>query len=722
MLSYAILVAFIALYARLVWLQTVCCKRYRGQSRRNAIKRTELAAFRGTIRDRRGTPLAVDRPCFDIVVPYRLLVDTWALSLRDILDWSGLCQALNRAPAKPSRWPYRKVWESLTEDARTAVAHGAKSGRLPTEYQFDIVRALNELLKQRKLYLDEDLVNVPVPGQARVLLERKRYRLSRHDVRKLNRLLLWATHPQTIAAPRPHEHSGPWRDEALAVTFRSLGPEIDATVTRIIARVAALKAHLFKKSGRRFRIREEAVAHTVVHDVGLDAVARFRQHPERYENIDLRITTKRHYAHGDVAPHVVGYMQMVNARESEEYGEEYDGLREKRYGSSDMIGRTGAERTYNRHLRGCRGERITMVTTEGRRVSQTILEKPPVPGHDVYLTIDLRIQRAAERALGHQRGAIVVLRPSTGEILALATSPRYDVRTFGHDYSRLANDVENAPLLNRPIAAFLPPGSVFKVVTAAVGLASNKINARQVFTCPGYKIVSGVRLRCWAHHGHGVINLHEALVHSCNVYFYEVARLLTEEQLREAARQFGYGHRVAMDVPAERPNPFPNLPSVASRMNTSVGQGDLTATPLQVAAMINVVANRGVFVQPYLTRCIVSQEGNVISPGPDRVRRQIVPKAVEQRIRRALIHVVQRGTARGVGLDRFRVAAKTGTAQTNDDEINHAWIAGFAPYDAPRFSFAVVIESVPGHGGDVAGPVAARMLQEIMPVSLAAGT
>jgi len=263
MLSYAILVAFIALYARLVWLQTVCCKRYRGQSRRNAIKRTELAAFRGTIRDRRGTPLAVDRPCFDIVVPYRLLVDTWALSLRDILDWSGLCQALNRAPAKPSRWPYRKVWESLTEDARTAVAHGAKSGRLPTEYQFDIVRALNELLKQRKLYLDEDLVNVPVPGQARVLLERKRYRLSRHDVRKLNRLLLWATHPQTIAAPRPHEHSGPWRDEALAVTFRSLGPEIDATVTRIIARVAALKAHLFKKSGRRFRIREEAVAHTV---------------------------------------------------------------------------------------------------------------------------------------------------------------------------------------------------------------------------------------------------------------------------------------------------------------------------------------------------------------------------------------------------------------------------------------------------------------------------
>lgn len=722
LLSRAVLIAFVALLLRLTWLQTVCCRKYRGQSRRNAIKRIELTAFRGTIRDRRGVPIAVDKPCFDIVVPYRRLVDGWALCLRDVLDWRALCQGLSKAKRKAPHWPYRRAWQSLSEEVRAGVEQAAKGGWLAEGCKFDVVRALNKLLRRRDLYRDEDLEHVPVPGQARVLLERKRYRLSRNDVRKLNRLLLWATHPQTIAGPRPHEHCGPWRDEALAVAVDSSGQEIDTTVTRTIARVAALKEHLFRKAGRRFLIREEAVAHAVVHDVGLDAVARFRQHPERYENIDLRITTKRHYAQGDVAPHVVGYLQMVNAPELAEFGAEYDGLREKRYGSSDMIGRTGAERTYNRHLRGCRGERITMVSTEGRRVSQTILEKPPVPGHDVYLTIDMRIQEAAERALGHQRGAIVVLRPSTGEILALATSPRYDVRTFGSDYVRLASDTENAPLLDRSIRGFLPPGSVFKVVTAAAGLASHKISAWQTFTCPGYKRVAGVRLGCWARHGHGVMNLHEAMVHSCNVYFYEVACLLTEEQLGEAARQFGYGGKVAMDIPVERPNPFPDLPSVASRMNTSVGQGDLAATPLQVAAMINVIANDGVFVQPYLTRCIVSQVGDVISSGPDGTRREVVPKAAVQLVRKALIDVVRRGTAKGVGLDRFRVAAKTGTAQTSDDDRNHAWITGFAPYDGPKLSFSVVIESVPGHGGEVAGPVAARMLQEIVPMSLKTAT
>lgn len=711
-LSLTVLAAFLVLFGRLAWLQIVCCQEYRGKSNRHAINRVALEAFRGTILDRRGVILAVDRPCFDLVVKYRRLADASQLQAREVLDWPGLCSALTAAGKRGGSGPLWRAWRRLKRPSRAAVRHAAKTGKPEDALKQQILSALNRVLGRRDLPPEIQAPSRLVPDEARAMLRRKPDGLLAPEVQRLNRLLLQARYPRLVAALGPGELRGAWRQQAFEVS--QVEPhEIDQAAKRIVARVCGLKRHLRARTGRNLRIREEAVAHPVVRDIGLDAVARFRLHRERYEHIDLHIATQRHYPHGDIAPHVVGYMQMVNANEVKRFGKEYEGSVDKCYRANESIGRSGAERAYNRFLRGGRGERIELVSTQGRRLSKTILEKPPIAGHDVYLTLDLRVQRAAERALGQHRGAVVVLRPSTGEILALATSPRYDLRTFKSQYPALAQDSENAPLLDRSVSGLLPPGSAFKVVTAATGLACGTIGLWTTFSCPGFARVGDVRLGCWARYGHGVMNLHEALTHSCNVFFFETGRRLTQEQQLHGARQFGFGDKVSADIPGEAARPLPKLRCRAEQMNVACGQGALMVTPLQVAAMISVIANDGVFVQPHLTRRIVSQEGTPVPVPPRQANRRAVAVPIARRIKKALVDVVLHGTAKDVGLSRFRVAAKTGTAQTSDEDRNHAWLAGFCPHEEPRLAFAVLVESIPGHGGEVAGPIAAQMLGDI---------
>lgn len=711
-LSRVVLTAFLVLFGRLAWLQIVRCQEYRGESKRHAVKRVALESFRGTIFDRRGVVLAVDRPCFDLVVTYRKLAEASLLGVSDVLDWQRLCSALTDAGENKRPGPFARAWRRLSRRRRAAVRDAAKRAAVVEADKKPILKALNRALSRRNLWRGMRVQSGLLSDEAKALLSRNPDELLDEEVLRLNRLVLQTWRPRIIARLGPGELRGSWRDQAIEVA-RVEPREFDDAAKRITRRVRDMKRYLLSKTGRRFRIREEVIAHPVVRDIGLDAVARFRLHPERYSDVDLRITTKRHYPQGDLAPHVIGYMQAVNADELKEFGREYDGSVEKRYRAHDTVGRTGAERTYNRCLRGSRGERIELVSTEGRRLSKTIIEKPPVPGRDVYLTLDSRVQRAAEHALGSQRGAIVVLQPSTGQILALATSPRYDLRTFKSEYKTLAGDTENAPLLDRSVSGFLPPGSAFKVVTAATGLACGKINQWRTFSCPGFVRVAGVRLRCWARGGHGAMNLHDALVHSCNVYFFETGRRLTKEQQLNGARLFGFGAKVAADIPGEGAKPLPKLRGCVARMNVAAGQGALMTTPLQVAVMIAVIANDGVFVQPYLTSRVVSQDGETVPFALRGEPRRIISRPIARFIKKALVEVVSRGTAKGTGLDRFKVAAKTGTAQTADEERNHAWLAGFTPYDKAQIAFAVVVEGVPGHGGEVAGPVAAQMLQEI---------
>ncbi len=594
-----ILAGFLTLWGRLAWLQLWRCDQYRGQSERYAIRTEEIAAFRGTIRDRHGVPLALDKPCFDLVVRYKRL-------------------------KKP----------------------------------------------------------------------------------------------------------GPWREYAREVTHLDMA-EIDAAAKRVVDRVEALRKHLARARGRPFRkkerIYEETIAHPIANDIGLEATARFRLHEERYAgHIAVEVKSKRQYPQGDLAAHVIGYMQRVTAREAEAYRREYDGRPEKSYRPSDFIGRAGLERAYNRRLRGQRGERIIAWAARNRRKVDVILEKPPVAGDDVYITLDTRVQRAAEAALGKQAGAVVVLEPKTGQILALASYPRYDLNTFREHYDELAKDKENAPLIDRALRGLLPPGSVYKIVTASAGLEHHKLKPSDRFYCPGYVRVGAVTLGCWAKYGHGALDLHEALVQSCNVYFYRVAGGLraggglTPQEMAETARRFGFGACVAKDVAAEISKPLPTLRSRADRMNHACGQGAFVVTPLQVAAMVATIANRGVQVQPYLTRRIVSQDGKVVLDCPTGAPRRVVSERTAQIIASAMIDVPRRGTARGQGLERFKAACKTGTAQTSKPDVNHAWLAGYAPYDDPKYAFAVVCEKVSGHGGEVAGPVAAKMLALIASHKVAA--
>ncbi len=597
-MSRLVLAAFVVLAVRLAWLQIWRCDEYRGLSERNAIRREELTAFRGTIRDRRGEPLAVDKACFNLAAPYRRL-------------------------CKP----------------------------------------------------------------------------------------------------------GPWRAYALEVS--RLSPrELDANVRRVIARVKALRSHLARARGRPFRPREriyeETIAHPIAKDIGLAGLARYKLHQERYAGwLRIQITTRRFYPHGDLAAQLIGYMQQVNAKEAKAYKHEYDGCPEKSYRPGDLIGRAGLERAYNRFLRGQRGLKIVSWAARRRRKTQVILERPPVPGDDVYLTLDAGVQAAAESALGSHRGAVVVLDPATGQILALASSPRYDLNTFRKHYLELASDKENAPLLDRALRGALPPGSIFKLVTAATALRLGKLKPDDQFYCPGYVRIGDVTLGCWAEYGHGWLNLHEALVHSCNVYFYRVAGGrrqgggLTAKELLDGARRFGFGAPIAKDIPAEIGPRLPKLRCRADRMNYSCGQGALLVTPLQAAAMAAVIADRGVLRQPFLIRRIVAADGTVKLERSAGAPRRVCSARIAHILHSAMVEVPRRGTARGQGLDALKVACKTGTAQTAQEDVNHAWLVGYAPYDRPRYAFAVVCEKVSGHGGEVAGPVAAKMLRDLMSRSVA---
>lgn len=712
LLSRLALLAFLLLLARVAWLQIWCCREYRGLSKQHAIKRVELEPFRGAIRDRHGTPLAVDRPCFDLAVKFKRLAGSPVVTREQVRDWPGLCRRIVSHRDGPAHHPCARVWARLPRRAKYAVWYGSRGAALTERRQKRILKAINATLRREGFFVEADAERLRLSALGQELLERRCDHLFTREARVLNRLVLDTALAGSVLPVQTAWVREPWRQQIVAVA--GIGPdELRADVERITSKVRKVKDHLYKRTGREIRIREEAAVHTVVHDVGLDAVSRFRLHPERYDGIELRVTTRRHCPQGDLAAHTIGYLQAVNPHELKRHRHEYDGSPEKRYRALDLIGRSGAERTYNRYLRGWRGERIEVKSTKDRRVSKIIIEKPPVAGHDAYLTIDVDVQRAAEQALGPQKGAIVVLRPHTGEILALVSSPRYDLATLRADYARLRVDTENAPLLDRSIAALLPPGSVLKVVTALTGMSCGQIGRWQTCTCRGAVVVHGVRFGCWAPYGHGVMNLHEALVESCNVYFFEAARRLTGKQMLDGLRRFGFGAKVALDIPAERAPSLPKLRSTAERMNVSCGQGAMLATPLHVAVMISVVANGGRLVRPHLTYAIVSQDGSraPLADRPPAV--QVVDPALVRIVAEALAQVPQRGTARGVGLERFRVACKTGTAQTSHEDVNHAWLAGYAPHDDPKLAFAIVLEKVSGHGGEMAGPVVTKMLDLI---------
>lgn len=539
----------------------------------------------------------------------------------------------------------------------------------------------------------------------------------------------------SMACEDCHEEEGLWADR-LPMLLNITDSQLLKEMEYIVKKVEGIKADVQKRKGKKVRIQEEFIAHPIARNVPVEKAAELEVNQTSYPGVSLGARSKRYYPQGEVACHVLGYLGKLTEEEWQETKSlQRQALAEEKSLSADrdlflyystlskdsLVGRTGIEAHHNLELSGIPGKRIEEIILKTLKVDKTIFQMPPQPGNNIFLTIDLDIQRLAEEALGKRKGSVIVMDSSTGEVLAMASYPVFNPNTFAMDYERLEKNPDK-PFLNRSIQALLPPGSTFKLVTALAALDERDIAQGTNFCCEGELKIGSQRLRCTV--PHGPVDLEKAIEHSCNVYFFETAKRLDGKALERWAKTFGFGGKTGIDLPYEKSGHLPLPTSLGQRLNLSIGQGELLVTPLQMTRMIAAIANGGELVSPHLVKGITANDGNdqtLLELRLEHLERgQVGGNSIEiapehlLTLRRALRQVVVGGTARGMGLKELGVAGKTGTAQTPGKDLNHAWFVGYVPFDNPRYCFCVVVEDTPGHGGEIAGPIARELVSGLL--------
>jgi len=453
-------------------------------------------------------------------------------------------------------------------------------------------------------------------------------------------------------------------------------------------------------------------------------VSRFEENRTAYPGASLDARGRRRYIFGDFATHVLGYVGEVD----QEKVDASSGPRAYRLG--DVAGKSGVEALCEDDLRGTDGRRWVQVNASGQELFELVdRAEPPVPGHDVFLSIDYDLQQAIESRFwpADKAGAAVVLDVTTGELLAAVSKPGYDLNRFAvgistAEYEVLRND-PLTPLFNRYSVAAYPPGSTFKIVSAAALLDHHIVTANQYRPgCPGSYRVGNRVFRCHKEEGHGSLNLLGGFEQSCDVYFYQHARMLGIDRLAETARQLGLGARTGFALPEDDGlipdtayydralGPRGWTPTVA--VNCIIGQGEVLVTPLQLARVAAAVANGGDLVVPQIVDRVVDARGRVVRTASTRFAKEnVLADQTLRFLQRAMLQVVvgEHGTGHGALPESLIVCGKTGTAETPGKKEDHAWFVFYAPHDAPRIAGVVIVERA-GHGGAVAAPIVRQIV------------
>jgi len=448
-------------------------------------------------------------------------------------------------------------------------------------------------------------------------------------------------------------------------------------------------------------------------------IAFIESHRKDIPVLEMISVSRRRYPAGVFLAHAVGYVGEV----SEQQIESSSG----KFRPGDFVGKTGLERQYNDQLQGTDGMRRVVVNSVGQEVDRLATQEA-IPGKQIQLTIDYDLQQIAEQSLGQRPGAVVALDPRTGEVLAMVSRPTPDPNDFAvriqADVWKKLNDDPLHPLLNRAIQAQLAPGSVFKIVTATAMLEDH--NPPESFTtfCPGYGTFYGRQFKCWVYSSkkgptsHGTTKLHEAILKSCDIFFYTVGMRLGIDRLAYYGDKFGIGHKTGIDLPAEESGLMPSEQwagrvfhrkwYAGETISVAIGQGAITTTPLQLARMIGGIASGGVFKQPHLLKDAqnVSEERFAIS------------EPTVEKITDAMYGVMNEpgGTGASLKLAGIEFSGKSGTAQVIGYDVrarmgkqkkfeDNAWFVGYAPKRNPEICVAVLVQESGKHGGEAAGPV-----------------
>ncbi|MCX5892004.1 MAG: penicillin-binding protein 2 [Deltaproteobacteria bacterium] len=450
----------------------------------------------------------------------------------------------------------------------------------------------------------------------------------------------------------------------------------------------------------------------------------------------VQVQPKREYRQKGLAAHTLGYLGEITEAQLKS-GKFVN------YKAGDYMGRCGVELAWDKFLRGARGYRRFEVDAYGREFGQ-LDSVFPTAGANISLTLDTHLQKEAEACLDGMVGAIVALDPRSGKVLALASSPTFSQEAFergltNQEWQRLLKD-KNHPLENRPLRGQYPPGSTFKIVMAVAGLEENVITPDTIIDCSGSLAAGNHVFNCWSKRGHGKMNLHKALVESCDVYFYTLGKKLGIDRIAKWSRRFGLGQPSGLNLDKEALGTVPSTEWKKARFkqgwhegetfSASIGQGYNLVTPMQMAQVAAAIANQGIIYQPQLVEKVESPTGEILFQSQPVVKYRLgASPATLAAVQKGLEGVVEeaKGTGKAAFLPNIQIAGKTGTAQVVTAERlaqerqggkqvllgnkyeNHAWFVGYAPADNPRVAVAVLLEHG-GHGGSAAGPVARRVI------------
>ncbi len=462
------------------------------------------------------------------------------------------------------------------------------------------------------------------------------------------------------------------------------------------------------------------------HDVGFEQVSRIAEREEELPGVSLEVARVRSYPGGKLGAHLLGKVGEISEQEVKELAG--NGYRPGRY-----VGRTGLERVYETELKGDDGERWLEVDAVGRIVGsfQGRDPTPPAPGQTLRLHLDGDLQARAESLLAGRRGAVAILDVRTGGVRVLASSPAFDPNLFAtgigtEDWDRLNTDPDR-PLVDRTVQAVYAPGSTFKMISFAATLGERILGYREATEVPcfgGYQFGNRY-FRCWEEAGHGRVDLHKALVQSCDTYFYQIAENLKVDVLARHATAAGLGAKTGIDLPQELVGNVPTSEWLDRRygerkwtqgavLNHIIGQGEYLVTPLQMARHVAAIANGGRLLVPRLVAGIEDPETGKLtaSPSPEPAIWEL-PRQTRGRIREGMEQVVldEDGTGRTCRVEGYLPAGKTGTTE-NPHGPDHSWFVGYAPADEPEISFSIIIEAG-GHGSDAAVPLARELLRSL---------
>ncbi|MBD3168662.1 MAG: penicillin-binding protein 2, partial [candidate division Zixibacteria bacterium] len=478
---------------------------------------------------------------------------------------------------------------------------------------------------------------------------------------------------------------------------------------------------LEKKINGRVKSRYEPIK--LVRDVDFATICKIEENSAKLPGIIYQVEITREYPETDYGSHLFGYVGEISEEELKKRNPNV-------YKSGDIIGIGGIEEQYDQILRGQDGVDYLEVTASGKAIGNSPVRPgiEPQIGSELILNIDWDVQCVAESILANYLGgAAVAIDPSDGSVLALVSQPNYDVNAFAGVISEeLWNSVANDsthPLLNRACVGTYPPGSIYKVVTAGAALEVDSVKITDTFKpCYGAMRIGNREFKCWKPSGHGRQDMLGAIIHSCDVYFYQLGMLEGLDVWAKYSAECGFGTKTGMDYPSESAGISPTREYLNKKygegkwsrtliVNMSIGQGELLVTPLQMAWFYAAIANGGIVYQPRLVdRIIDPQGGEFVTAPKEQFRLPFSPSTLSFLVKSLTMVVADsQGTGQAARIPGITVAGKTGTAQ-NPHGGEHSWFCCFAPVENPRIAIAVIAEYA-GHGSSHAAPLARKMME-----------